>query len=358
MKIYYDNIIYFLQNSGGISRYWHELSARLTDTDDVRFIERMGACGNKLRESFDIPSEKIIYEQDLPLTLSRYMPLTVPVETPSIFHSSYYRDITDKKIKKIVTVHDFTYEHFSTGLRKLVHTTQKHHAVKKADGIICISENTRRDLLRFFPKTPEEKITVIHNGVSEGFSPSAKTRTELRESLNLPDETFTVFVGERGGYKNFETAVISSAMSGCFLLILGGKELTEKEKFLLEKHLKDRYRKFGFVSNETMRDIYAVSLCLLYPSLYEGFGIPVLEAMKCGCPAIASNTSSLPESAGEGGVLVDEISPEGFSDAIDRLKRGGHRNEIIQKGFAHASLFSWDRCFSETRAFYEKILSF
>ncbi|MGE4317350.1 MAG: glycosyltransferase family 4 protein [Deferribacterales bacterium] len=357
MKIYYDNIIYFLQNSGGISRYWHELSMRLLETDDARFIERLGACGNKVRESFSIPSENIIYEPDLPLIMSRYLPLSIDVETPAVFHSSYYRDLTNKKIKKIITVHDFTYEHLFKGLRRLVHTTQKRHAVKNADGIICISENTKRDLLRFFPKTPEERITVIHNGVSGGFTPSVRTRLELRNSLNLPDDTFTVFVGERGGYKNFETAVTASAMSGCFLLILGGKELNEKEKILLEKHLKDRYRKFGFISNDTMRDIYSVSLCLLYPSLYEGFGIPVLEAMKCGCPAIASNTSSLPESAGDGGVLVDEISPEGFSDAIDRLKRGGHRDEIVRKGFAHAAMFSWDRCFNETKAFYEKILS-
>lgn len=359
MNIYYDNIIYNLQKSGGISRYWHELTAGfMADADcDMRFIERRGGCRNSFRAMLSIPYGRIIYEPSLPLAISRYTSLKIKAEEPSVFHSSYYRDAKGKNLVKIVTLHDFTYEYFSKGIRKFVHSTQKAHAARNADGIICISQNTKADLMRFYPDIPEDKLTVINNGVSADFAPSPLSRDEILAKHKLEDHKFTVFIGERSGYKNFYAAVMASALAGCHLLIIGGRDIDEDEKDVLEKYLKGKYKRFGFMPNSGLCELFTISHCLLYTSLYEGFGIPVLEAMRCGCPVVASYSSSLPEAAGDAGLLSKEMTPESFAALIGRLDDEKFRQDTVTKGFAHSANFSWEKCRTETKAFYQKIFS-
>jgi mannosyltransferase len=355
MKVFYDNIVFWLQKSGGISRYWHELASRfLADGGtEITFIEQKIPCENRFREM--LAMKNVVMDAGLPVKLNRYLPVRAKLGGGSVFHSSYYRDCTDVQAAKIVTVHDFTYEIYVKGLKRVVHTAQKRAAVQRADGVICISENTKKDLLRFFPEIDPQKVTVVQNGVGDDFKPSEKSRDEIFASFGLGDDKYAVFMGERGGYKNFDTAVKACALSGHFLLVLGGREVSGEELALLDSALKGRYRIFGYMTNEQIRDIFSAADCLLYPSLYEGFGLPVLEAMRCGCPVVASDCSSLPEAAGDAGVLVDDMTPRGFADAMESIAQ--NRQVIIAKGFAHSAKFSWDRCFSETKAFYETILA-
>lgn len=355
MNIFYDNIVFSLQKSGGISRYWQELASRfIADSSSlITFIEQRGQCGNKFREMLDV--KNVIYDSGLPVKINRYLPVRLRLGDGCVFHSSYYRDCTDLRAAKVVTVHDFTYEIYVRGLKRVVHTAQKRAAIERADGVICISENTRKDLLRFFPETDPEKIVVVQNGVGDDFRPSEKSRDEIFAEFRLAQDSYAVFIGDRSGYKNFDTAVKACALSGHFLLVLGGRAVTDDEKALLDGELKDRYRVFGYMTNEQIKDIFSAADCLLYPSLYEGFGLPVLEAMRCGCPVIASDCSSLPEAAGDAGILVKDMTPHGFAGALQSV--GGRRAELIAKGFAHSANFSWDRCFAETKAFYETILA-
>lgn len=358
MNIYYDNIIYYLQQSGGVSRYWHELSRRLIKDENIsaKFIERRQAPIGKVRYSLDIPASDIIYEVSMPLSAARYLPIAADIKDGGIFHSSYYRVHPSLKLKKVVTVHDFTYEYFFKGLKKFIHSAQKEYAVKNADKIICVSANTKKDLLKFYPYIPEDRISVVHNGVGDDFAPSLKPREEILESLGLKEDKFVIFIGERGGYKNFATAVRACSAEGGFLLVLGGRDLGADEISLLNQHLKDRYKHFGYVDNDRLRDFYSIAFCLLYPSLYEGFGIPVLEAMRCGCPVIASNTSSLPEAAGDAGILTEGTSAEDFAKRMASLTIGERRQSIIDKGLRHSANFSWDRCYAETMNIYKNIL--
>ena len=354
MNIYYDNIVFWLQRSGGISRYWQELAARfIADGDsEITFIEQPRPCENHFRETLNMGN--VVLESGLPLQIARYLNVRAKLKEHSVFHSSYYRDINAPRAVKIVTVHDMTYELYVKGLKRLVHTAQKRHAVKAADGVICISENTRRDLLKFFPEIDESKVTVVHNGVGGDFRPSDKPREGILGAFGLKEDKYAVFLGDRGRYKNFYTAVKACALSGHFLLVTGGKPVTDEEKQFLNTHLHDRYKIFGYMTNEQICDVFSAADCLLYPSLYEGFGLPVLEAMRCGCPVVASDCSSLPEAAGDAGILVKNMTPEGYAEAMDSLK--GRREELIARGFAHSANFSWDRCFEETKSFYAKVL--
>lgn len=355
MNIFYDNIVFWLQRSGGISRYWQELASRFIADSGCRitFIEQKGESGNKFRGTLDV--KNVLYDSNLPVKINRYLPVRLPLEKGCVFHSSYYRDCTGLRAAKIVTVHDFTYEIYVRGLKRVVHTAQKRAAVQRADGVICISQNTKKDLMHFFPETDPEKVTVVQNGVGDDFRPSEKSRDEIFAEFGLAPDSYAVFMGERSGYKNFDTAVKSCALSGHFLLVVGGRAVTDEEKALLDSELKERYRIFGYMTNEQIRDIFSAADCLLYPSLYEGFGLPVLEAMRCGCPVIASDCSSLPEAAGDAGILVEDMTPHGFAEALQSV--GGRRAELMAKGFAHSAEFSWDRCFAETKAFYETILA-
>lgn len=353
MNIFYDNIVFWLQRSGGISRYWQELASRFIKDEGCRitFIEPPFPCENKFRETLDM--KNIINDSRIRVKISRYLPVRIRLGKGSVFHSSYYRDCTDVSAAKIVTVHDFTYELYVRGLKRVVHTAQKRAAVQRADGVICISENTKKDLLRFFPETDPDKVTVIHNGVGDDFKPSDKSREEIFAGFGLKADRYAVFMGERSGYKNFDTAVKACALSGHFLLVTGGKPISGDERTLLDKELKDRYRVFGYMTNEQIKEIFSAADCLLYPSLYEGFGLPVLEAMRCGCPVVASDSSSLPEAAGDAGILVRDMTQEGFATAMESAVQ--RRTELVEKGFAHSAKFSWNRCFTETKAFYETI---
>ena len=158
MKIVLDNIIYNLQRAGGISVYWYELTNRLLllEKDEVEIYGKKNdnIFGRQLKVNMKVESK-------LPNRCVRYLPFRKKLSPKSIFHSSYYRIALQEDVVNIVTVHDFIYERFRKGLPRWIHEFQKAFAVRRADGIICISENTKNDLLRYFPEIGEKRIKVI-----------------------------------------------------------------------------------------------------------------------------------------------------------------------------------------------------
>jgi glycosyltransferase involved in cell wall biosynthesis len=359
MKIYIDNIIYALQNSGGISVYMHELSSRLlASCPGLRFIEQGDQSRNLVRKGFAIPAGNIIYERRLPLSLLRMLPVQVPLQPGSIFHSSYYRITRQKNVVNIVTVHDFSYElgYVKNGLRNYAHILQKKYAVEKADGIICISENTRKDLLRFYKGIDENKIRVINHAASEVFGKIDSTSSSNSGILNLAGKKFILFVGARVHHKNFNVAVDTvKKTTGSHLVLVGGGTLSVNDAELLNKELPGRHLHLDGISNADLNLLYRQAFCLLYPSSYEGFGIPILEAMQAGCPVVTTNRSSIPEVCGTAALLVPEIEAEAFAARIERLADAGERRQLIARGLQQAGNFSWDRAYQETLSFYREI---
>lgn len=353
MQIFYDNIIFSLQKAGGISVYWYELLKRSTNEFVFCFeTKNENIFGQKL----NIFSKK---ERNLSIKILRYLPFTKKLPSQSIFHSSYYRTIFQKDVAKIITIYDFTYEIYCGGLQRFIHSFQKKIAIQNADGIICISNSTKNDLFKFLPNTPNDKVRTIHISASEEFYPLDKIRINLEETKfeNLKDKKIILYVGDRkSSYKNFILAVeTTSLLVNHMLVSVGGGNITEKETALLDRQLKNRFVHFSNITSSELNLLYNIAFCLLYPSSYEGFGIPIIEAMKAGCPVVSTDFSSIPEIAGDAALLVDKIDVENFVQKIKELENPNVREKLIEIGLRQAELFSWDKCFDETHAFYKEI---
>ena len=357
MKIILDNIIFNLQKSGGISALWKEHLQRLilNDSLELKFIHYPN--NNIFSENLDFTKDSII-KKSLPIIFSRYFNINLNKEK-SIFHSSYYRISNTKHIKNITTVHDFTYEYFGKGISKNVHLIQKKHCIKKSSWIICVSENTKKDLLHFNPKIKESSIKVIHNGVSNDFF-MLKTigGVNLKSLVKFEPKSFILYVGDRRAkYKNFKLSVISAGNVRLPLVIVGGGVLTLEERKMLNTNLgNSNFSHLSYISNSDLNILYNNAFCLIYPSLYEGFGIPIIEAQKAGCPVISSNISSIPEITNDSALLIDNISVNEIVASMKSLLSESNLSEqIIKKGLSNSKRFSWDKTYSETMEFYKKI---
>ncbi len=367
MKIVFDNIIFSLQKSGGISVYWYELLKRfLSDTNkdsdgnrlkqDIDTYQLELADNNlfsrKLHQETSFETKK---ESSLSLKILRYLSFRQKVGATTLFHSSYYRYAPGAI--NVVTVYDFTYEYYRTGLAKKVHVWQQAIALKKASGIICISEHTKKDLHKFHPEI-KVPIEVIYMGKSEDFLVLDRQYEYAEELQFLVSKKFCIFIGDRRNYKNFEY-LVKHLPKNEFLVIIGGGDLAEQEKRLLNKHLGDNFYHFLRPSIKRLNELYNLAFCLIYPSDYEGFGIPVIEAMAAGCPVVCQSVSSLTEVAGDAGVFIDlnvkseEIGSLQYS--LSLLEDKDYYQNMVDKGLSNANQFSWDKCYQQTRNFYESI---
>jgi len=340
-----DGIIFNSRNRpGGVNVYFRELIRRAAQVEQIQVI----VYDTSIKPS-DLQIEPEQFELRPERLLERYRSLSNVLD--GLLHSSYYRTSRQPRILNLITVYDFTYEKFTAGIRTSVHTWQKLDAIMRSDAVICISHNTKRDLQKYVPEYPEEKIFITHLAASEHFKPVASTTT------TLTTQPFVLFVGARAGYKNFFTAVEAVRLIDDIALVcVGGGTFTPKEHALLDGALLGRYFHAGSVGTAQLNELYNCALCLLYPSLYEGFGIPILEAMQAGCPFIALNRSSIPEVAGEAGILIDETDPQIVAAAINECRSAARRQQIRTLGFEQARSFSWNKTFNETLSIYHRLL--
>ena len=302
-----DNIIFTLQRNGGISVVWNEHLHRA-------------------RADKDLTVEELDYINGLtPRFMERYRVPAYEAQTPTVFHSSYFRVLPQKGVHNVTTVHDLTYHYYRKGLPKAVHLWEEERALRHSEAVICISENTKRDLLRFYPWVDEKRIHVIYNGVSDVFRPLP----EVQKKGHL------LFIGNSTvAYKRFDVAQEVARLTRLPLMTVTN------------------------VTREELNTLYNEALCLLYPSDYEGFGLPVLEAQRAGCPVIAQDASSIPEVMGDGGWMVKHDTPMRMAQEMAALVQeiqSRSTQEMIHKGIENARRFTWDKTYEETKTVYETI---
>ena len=308
MNVIFDNIIFSLQRFGGISVVWNELLQRAQADKELNLTE------------LDYRNERL-YRR-----LERYRIPDYMAEKPSVFHSSYFRVLPQAGVHNVTTVHDLTYHFYRKGLPKAVHLWEEARALKHSEAIICISENTKRDLLTFYPWVKEETIHVIYNGVSDDFYPIK----------NIEKKGYLLFIGNSSvSYKRYDIAQEVAKRTG--LELVAARNVTSEE----------------------LNKLYNEALCLLYPSDYEGFGLPILEAQKAGCPVIAQNYSSVPEVIGKGGLIVEHSSMEKIvQQMVEKVNEVQSRpmQGIIAAGIENAKRFSWDNTYEQTKNVYRQLL--
>ena len=349
-----DNIIFYLQKSGGASVVWQELISRLNKNDDfkVEYLEYDKKPENIFYRQIDFDGKYIHRVRLFFLKMQRYLDLRMRnVKTLHIFHSTHYRYSKNKNAINITTVHDFTYEYFMSGLAAKVHFWQKRKAILNSDYVICISESTKRDLLKFIPEYDASRIRIIYNGVSDDYFqiPAEKNDFNLYK-----EQEYVVFVGARTGYKNFDL-VVDSLVGTPYKLVIVGKPLSETETERINSRIgASAYTHVGYVSNAELNKIYNKAYALMYPSSYEGFGIPILEAQKAGCPVIGYKASSVPEVMGDERLLIKYLNPEGIQQCLSMLSDNSVRNDIISHGKSNALKFSWDRMYAEVVELYQE----
>lgn len=336
-NLYFDDVIYSLQRYGGISTFWNEITSRVAYKSIFNIIRKKGS------------------------RCSKYFPVAV---NEGIFHSSYYRLPSNNKVKSVVTIHDFICE---LGFLKQVHSfiniSHVKSAIHRANILVCVSESTKKDLLSIYPLLVKNSdIYVIPHGTTFSYTLSHHIVLPARLSFIHELRTkFLLFVGRRSSYKNFYTALQaftnSKLPSHGIKLICIGQPLTKIERKLIrDLNLTSNILCISNVSTKELSYLYHLSFAMLYPSLYEGFGLPPLEAMSCGCPVVASNNSAIPEVVGDAGLLVDPSDIDAMSSALNQLLDPNVRNSFREKGLARAKLFSWDIAAEKYLKLYQSLI--
>ena len=365
MTIFYDHQIFSLQNFGGASRLFAELIYNINH--DHKALAHLSILyhnnahlgeKNLATSAFDkipLPSKKGIVRQ-----LNHfYNVLDISYRSFDIYHPTYY-DCTYLKHSRgkptVITFLDMIHEKFGQIFPEiradLGVVAQKREMAKSSTHIIAISESTKKDIVELYDIDPS-KITVIHLGSAFGNVKKAEDRVD-------DSRPFLLYVGNRDAYKNFQPMLKAIAKilvrENISLICAGGKAFTPEEISLIDS-LKVRHLvRHEIIDDKKLASLYARAVAFIFPSLYEGFGIPILEAFSCNCPCIVSNTSSLPEVGGEAVLYIDPADERSITGAVDKiLSDTDLRNSLIKKGRERLKHFSWEKMTQQTLNVYNKL---
>jgi glycosyltransferase involved in cell wall biosynthesis len=361
MKISFDSQIFAMQKYGGISRYICSLASHLADIEGV---EANIVAPFYINAYLDKLPKQLVFGIKIPkipktgmivhfcsLFLARFI---IAKQVPQILHETYFssKPVAPKGMSIVVTVHDMIHELFPFNMANK-DSEWKRIATQRADHIICVSESTRKDLIKLFG-LPEDKVSVVYHGF-EALIPSTLKIEKIKPYL--------LYVGHRGDYKNFEGFLRAYAKSTWLskqfnVVCFGGGVFSNVEKKLFkELNLFDQQLHQMTGNDEQLASYYCDAALFIYPSLYEGFGIPPLEAMSLGCPVTCSNTSSIPEVVGEAAEYFDPNDTESIRAAMELVLTSTERQiDLINKGYERCTQFTWERCAQETLAIYNKLV--
>lgn len=368
MVILYDSQAFRLQAYGGISRYFVRLAQRVAREEHVvvaanRYINNyLAELPSSLVKGVKVAGRPSRGGRIFDWIGNAYERGVTFRAHPDLVHETYYSNKASAPatVPTVLTVYDMIHERFASWYPESDDTAQrKLAAVSRANHVICISEHTRRDLLELYD-LDSNKVSVVHLGYDLlNVAPDIRTGA-LALSQSLP---YVLYVGERASYKNFKGFLRAFAASAWLrenfrVVCFGGGAFRADEMQLFnELSIKPNQIEQVGGGDDVLAAHYQNAATFIYPSLYEGFGIPPLEAMALGCPVVCSNVSSIPEIVGDAGEYFDPERIDSICAALETVLQSSERRaELIRKGYKKCVEYSWDRCASETLAIYRGLV--
>jgi len=350
LRILYDHQIFSLQPYGGVSRYFVELIKHLSQLPGAHTSVFMGRHINKYdlaayQERFANFNASATTRSLIP----RYLRLILNTllfnwfytrVNPDIYHQTYYFTLSPPaSAKPIITIFDMVYELYPQSFPPYDFTSiLKRRSVHNAAGVICVSHTTKADLVRLFGISPDNvAVTYLANSLYS----TASTRPPI-------DGPYLLYVGRRPTFLRTEYKVV------CF----SGEPFTRRERHAIrQRGLANKILRCSG-TDDILATLYRYAAAFVYPSLYEGFGLPALEAMHYGCPVVASDTPALAEVVGPAGLFFDPHDPDDLISKLERILRDQTlRTRLLATGYDRERSFSWDTCARDTVAFYHRIMN-
>ncbi|MBL8889665.1 MAG: glycosyltransferase family 4 protein [Planctomycetaceae bacterium] len=374
MRILYDGEIYSIFRHGGVVRYFQHLIAELP-IEDVPIL-----LGNRLPDSLPAHPNLELAVKSFEWLVTPLKPLRKwldrgycerkwPELAPDLIHPTYYNEVArgrydQRQVPLVLTVYDMIHERFPDQVdRRGRHSEKKRQAVERADHLLCISETTRQDLIERF-NVPPEKTSVTLLAVDELFFERSEPDTLPTNANDLP---YFLFVGRRDRYKNFW--LLLDALAICQsnqpdrqlpfrLQVLGASMSAEELQRISELRLQSSIAWHPISEDAGLRDWYRHSLALVFPTLWEGFGLPLLEALASGTCVIGSNIPVFRELVSDGFEPFDPCDAESLAHAMERIfSQPQIREDRIARGLVHLPRYSWTATASATREIYQRLVA-
>jgi glycosyltransferase involved in cell wall biosynthesis len=366
LKVVFDNQIFSNQKYGGISRYFARIASEMRSNGVDAKILAGFHINSYLKEKNDSVSG--YYFDKYPKRsirafrkLNKYVSnIQASLIKPDIIHETYFssKPIIQNNAPVIVTVYDMIQELFSDLFDpSLIHTKEKIDSLKRADHILSIPHHTKKDLCDLFNIAPE-KVSVVHLAADEPLE------LELIGDKSFSEKPYFLYVGLRLTYKNFQNFLHAFAASEFLkkemnIIAFGGGEFSAKEKELFSSLglREDQMIQIGG-NDQILANLYSKAYAFIYPSLYEGFGIPPLEAMAYNCPVLSSNVSSMPEVIGDAALFFNPNDLEEIRVQMEKVVLDQNlREELILKGKEKNTEYSWEKTAEETSEVYKKVIA-
>jgi glycosyltransferase involved in cell wall biosynthesis len=364
-----------IHRHAGLGRYAHALLAALLQIDAThtyRVFHNQPAPGESVPPIFtDLPRTVVPLSAKpwrMSVLLADYLHLSMDrwLSGVDVFHGTDHLLPPLRRAKTVFTLHDLIfkfYPEYHLPLNRAFLALMLPRFLRRADAIIAVSECTKRDALRLYD-IPPEKITVIYEAADPALQP-VNDQNQLAEmrARYAKAQPYILFVGTIEPRKNIPALIdalkILRARGLTHRLLIAGRKGWLYENIFAharQSGIADQIDFLNYVPDADLAALYSACEAFVFPSLYEGFGLPPLEAMACGAPVVCSNTSSLPEVVGDAALLVNPHAANEIADAIERvLTNPALRDELRAKGLAHAQKFSWERTARETLAIYKRV---
>jgi glycosyltransferase involved in cell wall biosynthesis len=367
MRALFDHQIFSFQSRGGVSRYFVELGTRLAAQDGIDLRVAAGWHRNLLLRENPAGWIQGRYIRHFPMTLrlrcavnSLLTRQEIRKWRPDVVHETYFRAGATYQagLATVITVYDLIYFVLNNNSDAEARVRKDQAAaILRADGVVCISESTRRDLLRYISVDPERVRVIPLAG-----TPKRRFRDPISSQPDI-DGPFILYVGIRHGYKNFDLLLrvlseLQRIHASHTLVAFGGGAFTDAESTRLRSLGLNPERIVHRSGDDMLLEAYySRASAFICPSLYEGFGLPILEAMSNGCPVICSDRGSLREVAGNAALFFDPADASGLAKALEAVI--GSKilaADLRARGVQQAAMFSWDRCAEQTLAMYQDII--